>query len=103
MRRLALWAVVLSLSACSGKTLHVESDTTWSGTVDHFGPVSGRGNAQYDIGGVTGQICWQIAKTTSAGLLRVYSDDDTWFGLGSEVDGDSSTIAPGGAVEGCSQ
>lgn len=103
MRPLLLWGVVVALSACSGKTLHVESDTSWSGTVDQFGAVQGSGNAQYDLGDTHGQVCWTIGKVTTAGILRVYADDDTWFGLGSEVDGESSTTAPSGAVEGCSQ
>jgi hypothetical protein len=103
MRRLAPWAVVLSLTACSGKTLHVESDTSWAGVVDQFGVIEGHGNAQYDLGSTHGRVCWQIVKTTTTGTLRVYADDDTWFGLGSEVDGESSTTAPAGGVEGCSQ
>lgn len=103
MPRPALWVMLGLLTACSGKTLHIESDTSWAGAIDKFGPVAGHGNEQFDIGGEKGQLCWHIAKTTSAGILRVYSDDDTWFGLGSEVDGDSTTTAPSGAVEGCSQ
>ncbi|MGH7497481.1 MAG: hypothetical protein ACREL3_01360 [Gemmatimonadales bacterium] len=103
MRSLLLWSAVIVLSACSGKTLHVESDTSWAGAVDQFGAVQGSGNAQYDLGDTHGLICWKIAKATSAGVLRVYSDDDTWFGLGSEIDGEASTTAPSGEVEGCSQ
>ena len=97
------------LSACSGKTLHVESDTSWSGSVDQFGSVEGHGNAQYDLGATHGQVCWKIDKATTAGVLRAYADDDTWFGMhvnlgmGSEIDGESSTTAPSGSVEGCSQ
>jgi hypothetical protein len=103
MARPALWVMLGMLTACSGKTLHVESDTSWAGTIDHFGTIDGHGNAQYDVGGVTGRICWSISKTTSAGILRAYTDDDTWFGLGSEVDGEATTTAPGGVVAGCSQ
>ena len=103
MPRAVLMIFGLVLIGCSGKTLHVESDTSWAGTIDRFGTVDGHGNAQYDIGGLTGQVCWQIGKTTSVGTLRAYSDDDTWFGLGSEVDGDATTTAPAGVVQGCSQ
>lgn len=103
MRPLLYVGVALVLSACSGKTLHVESDTSWSGSVDQFGPIQGHGNAQYDLGDSHGRVCWKIDKATSVGVLRAYADDDTWFGLGSEIDGEASTTAPSGSVEGCSQ
>lgn len=103
MPRAVLLIFALALVGCSDKTLHVESDTSWAGTIDRFGTVDGHGNSQYDLGGVAGQVCWQIAKTTSAGTLRAYSDDATWFGLGTEVDGDATTTAPAGGVQGCSQ
>jgi hypothetical protein len=94
--------VVLLLCACDGKTLIVESDTSWAGTIGAT-DVSDQGNAQFDISGSTGQVCWTLAKTTSQGTLRAYAKDDTWFGLGSEIDGESTTIAPNGTVTGCAQ
>ena len=103
MPRAVLLIGAFVLIGCTDKTLHVESDTSWAGTIDQFGPVDGHGNAQYDIGGVTGEVCWKIAKTTTAGTLRAYADDKTWFGLGSEVDGEATTTAPAGEVQGCSQ
>ncbi len=90
------------LAACSSKTLIVESDTAWTGSVDQFGAVEGRGNAQYDLGNTNGEVCWNFQKTTSLGTLRVYSDDKTFFGLGSETDGEQTTNAPSGTVHGCS-
>jgi hypothetical protein len=103
MKHPLLWLGVVLLAGCSGKTLHIESNTTWVGNIEQFGDIAGRGNAAYDLGGTYGLICWKINKTTSLGLLRVFSDDKTWFGLGSEVDGDQTTTAPNGEVTGCSQ
>ena len=42
-------------------------------------------------------------KQSDGGTLRVYADDDTWFGLGSQIDGEQTTQAPHGAVRGCAQ
>lgn len=92
----------LLLTACAGKTLKVESDTAWVGTIDQFGAVQGRGNADYDLGKTSGEVCWTFQKVTSLGTLRVYSDDQTWFGLGSEIDGEMTTRDPSGTVQGCS-
>ena len=103
MPRAVLLIGAFVLIGCTDKTLHVESDTSWAGTIDRFGGVAGQGNAQYDLGGVAGQVCWKIAKTTTAGTLRAYADDKTWFGLGTEVDGEATTTAPAGEVQGCSQ
>jgi hypothetical protein len=103
MKRALLWLGVVLVAGCSGKTLHVESNTAWAGTVDSFGNIAGQGNAAFDLGGTYGTVCWTIGKTTSIGVLRAYSDDDTWFGLGSEVDGDQTTTVANGQVKGCSQ
>ena len=90
------------LSACSGKTLHVESDTSWSGSVDQFGPVEGHGNARYDLGDTHGQVCWKIDKAIDGRRPARHADDDTWFGLGSEIDGIFYDRADSARVEGCS-
>ncbi len=98
-----LWLGLLLLSACGGKTLVVESDTSWTGHVDHLGTVAGRGDREFGLGEFRGEVCWTLAKTTSLGTLRAYARDDTWFGLGSQVDGDASTTAANGQVAGCAQ
>lgn len=94
---------MLLLCGCSGKTLVVESDTSWSGEIDRVGSVAGRGDGEFDLGGLHGEVCWTLAKTTSLGTLRAYARDDTWFGLGSETDGEAVTTAPNGRVQGCAQ
>lgn len=94
---------VALLCGCSGKTLVIESDTSWSGTIERVGEIAGRGGREVGLSGLNGEVCWSIAKTTSLGTLRAYSRDETWFGLGTEVDGDAVTTAPSGRVEGCSQ
>ena len=111
MPRAVLLIGAFVLIGCTDKTLHVESDTSWAGTlgvvwptVDVPATIHGHGNAQYTLGGLgAGEVCWKIAKTTSAGTLRAYADDKTWFGLGSEVDGEATTTAPAGEVTGCTQ
>jgi hypothetical protein len=95
-------ALLVLLTACGGTTLVVESDTSWAGTVDGFGPISGRLKAEYDLGDASGK-CWTISKTTEAGTLRVYSKTSEWFGLGNQVSGESTTTDPMGTVTGCVQ
>ncbi len=89
-------------SGCGASRLRVESDTTWEGSIDQVGDVAGRANQQFDLSNTTGQVCWTFHKRTSLGTLRVYVDDQTWFGLGAKVDGDMTTTEPGGTVQGCS-
>jgi len=98
-----VWIGVLLLCGCSGKTLVVESNTSWSGEIDRVGTVAGRGGKEFGLSGLRGEVCWVITKSTSLGTLRAYARDDTWFGLGSEVDGEAVTTAPNGRVEGCAQ
>ena len=93
----------LLLCGCSGKTLVVESDTSWAGTIDRFGNVAGTGGREIGLGGVHGEVCWTLIKRTSIGTLRAYARDDTWFGLGSQVDGEAVTTAANGQVQGCAQ
>lgn len=97
------WLGVLLLCGCSGKTLVVESDTSWAGTIDRVGTVAGRGGKEFGLGGLQGEVCWTLAKSTALGTLRAYAKDDTWFGLGSQVDGDAVTTAANGQVTGCAQ
>ena len=97
MRWLVLSAVLLC--AC-GKELVIESDTSWQGSIDEYGDVSGRGDQRFDL--PAGQnICWSVTKLTSLGTLRAYAEGDSWFGLGTDVDQDAVTTAPNGHVEGC--
>ncbi len=93
-------AAAVLLGACDDKDLVIESNTTWTGKVDKVGTLSGRGSARYKLD-VPGQICWEFTKTSTYGILRVYAEDKTWFGLGTQVDSDDNTTAPNGKVIGC--
>jgi hypothetical protein len=103
MTRLIAWvAAAALLSACGKKELVIESNTTWSGTIERIGTVTGRYSTRYELD-VKDQVCYTFTKTSSYGVLRVYTIDDTWLGLGSEVDGDDFTTEPNGQVQGCTQ
>lgn len=93
-------ALALILAACGGKTLVVDSDTSWQGTADGLGQVAGRGEGRMELPDLD-EICWTLAKTTDAGTLRAYAETSTWFGLGSDVSGEATTTAPAGSVSGC--
>lgn len=92
---------LLLLTACGGKTLVIESDTSWALTLDSYGTVTSRGNATYDV--KVYPACWTVTKTDSLGTLRAYVETSTWMGLGNEVDGLATTSEPGGVVSGCTQ
>jgi hypothetical protein len=94
--------VVLTLMGCGGTTLVVDSDTAWAGSVDAYGSISGRGNANYDLGDAA-RSCWAVGKTTDAGTLRVYAKTSEWFGIGDVITGESTTSAPRGTVTGCAR
>lgn len=98
------WALSLLVlvTACGGTTLVVESDTSWSGSVDGYGAISGRLKAEYDLGDAADK-CWTVSKATEAGTLRVYARTSEWFGLGDEVSGEATTNQPMGTVTGCVQ
>ena len=98
-----LLPAVLLLCACDKTTLVVESDTSWAGEVDGLGQVADRGTARFELPNAKQELCWSIQKTSSAGTLRAYAEDDTWFGLGSQVDGEATTTAPNGSVQGCAR
>jgi len=93
-------AVLVLATGCGGTTLVVESDTSWAGSVDGYGAISGRLKAEYDLGDAAGR-CWTVAKTTEAGTLKAYSKTSEWFGLGDEVNGESATTEPMGTITGC--
>jgi len=98
----ALLCVLVS-SACSLETeLVVESDTAWSGNIAQQ-PVSGRGNATFDITQGDGtEVCWLITKSTDAGTLRAYTKEESATG-GTEIHNVQVTTAAGGSVEGCTE
>lgn len=100
---LLLPLLVLGLAGCDEKVLIIESNTAWQGDVTYVGGVSGQGGASIDLSDVPSDVCWTLRKTTSAGTLRAYLKDDTWFGLGKEVDGDQTTTAPNGEIGGCNE
>ena len=95
-------AVLALVMGCGGVTLVVDSDTSWAGTVDGYGAISGHLRTEYDLGDA-GSSCWTVSKLTEAGTLRVYSDRSEWFGIGNEVSGESTTTQPMGTVTGCVQ
>ena len=100
---LAVPLAVLFLTGCDEKFLVIESNTSWEGEVIPGGSISGEGNAEVDLTDQPSDVCWTLRKTTSAGVLRAYLRDETWFGLGEEFDGDQTTSAPGGEIGGCNQ
>lgn len=94
---------VTLLTSCGGQTLHIESDTSWSGTLGGI-PISGQGSTQMELparNGGRGTICWTIRKDSEAGTLRAHVEQDTFFGLGSVVEGEMTTTAAFGVVSGC--
>lgn len=98
-------AGALLLAACGPEVLHIESDTTWEGMVVSD-PVSGRGTRDITLPSKSqhpAPICWDVAKTTEAGTLRVWIENPTWFGLGNDIRSDETTTEAFGAVEGCAQ
>jgi|SRR5687768_3234744 len=94
---------VTLLTSCGGRTLRIESDTSWTGTVGGI-PVSGHGSLDMELparNGGRGAVCWDIRKTSEAGTLRAHVEQSTFFGLGSVVEGEMTTTAPFGVVAGC--
>ncbi|MGE5091823.1 MAG: hypothetical protein ACM3OH_06590 [Bacillota bacterium] len=89
------------IAGCGGRVIHIESDTSWSGTIDGIGAVSGRGSTTFALDAVSSPVCWTITKLTAAGTLRVYSEASTWFGLGEDIEAEQTTTEPNGDVTGC--
>jgi hypothetical protein len=96
-------AAALALAGCDGKTLVIESDTEWAGTINYIGGVGGTGNASIDLDAVPTDVCWTVQKLTEFGFLRAYLADENWFGLSEETDGDQTTTDPQGEVSGCNE
>lgn len=97
-------AAVLLLSSCGGEILHIESDTSWTGSFAGS-PIEGRGYRDIAFPGVrvSDELCWTIRKTTDAGTLRVWVEKSTWFGLGNDIRADETTTQPQGLVSGCAR
>ncbi|MGH7585474.1 MAG: hypothetical protein ACREMH_04440 [Gemmatimonadales bacterium] len=93
--------VSLGLLGCGDKTLFVESNAPWEGTVDGVGAVTGESNGDFDVSEVDGEVCWTLRKTTMAGVLRAYVEDEGAFGLGTNIEGLETTNEPYGEVTGC--
>ena len=51
MRISALLPIVstLVIAGCGGRVIHIESDTSWSGTIDGIGAISGRGSKTFAL------------------------------------------------------
>jgi hypothetical protein len=100
-RSMAVCALLL-LAGCGGTDLTVESDTSWGGTIDGIGTLEESGSKSYSLSTGRQRVCWSLSKRTEAGVLRVYTEQSTWFGLGNNVDFDVSTSALGTTISGCS-
>jgi hypothetical protein len=101
-RWLPCYAAAL-LAGCGGTDLTIESDTTWRGTIDGEGEVAETGTKTFGLR--TGQqvVCWSLTKATEAGVMRVYTEKSTWFGLGNDVDFDMTTTADTLTISGCAK
>ncbi len=95
-------AVVL-LAGCTSKTLEIESNTSWSGSVGAAASshtIQRSGNYSFDI--LTGDTyCWVLQKDTRPGSLRVYAKVHSITGVDRE--GDATTTAEFGVVSGCTR
>jgi len=101
MRRVAQGiGLAVLLTGCADRTLVVESDTSWAGSVDKVGQVSGQGGTRIELEPSAGHQCWDLHKTTSAGTLRAYVRDKSNF-TGTDTEGDMTTTAPDGHATGC--
>src|SRR4051812_7026771 len=102
MRRLIV-ALALGSAACQSRTLEIESNTQWSGSIGGNGSetIQGSGNRSIDIGTEGGSYCWAIQKQTRTGSLRVYVKAHTITGTDNQ--GDASTSADFGVVSGCAE
>lgn len=98
-RSFAAITAAVVLVGCGERSLRVESDTRWSGTMEGTGGrvFEGHGNASFPIRG--GKVCWRFAKETEEGALRVYAKYPSR--LGNDRIGDATTSAPYGVVSGC--
>lgn len=102
-RGVSLLVLSAAIGGCDSKELVIQANTSWQGTVTGIGAVAGSGNDVIDLTDAPSDVCWELRKTTSAGILRAYLRDETWFGLGTEYDGDQSTSEPGGEIGGCNR
>lgn len=105
LRLLAVPLLAAWLAGCDTKELIVESNTAWRATFANsdIQPIQGSGNSVIDLADAPSNVCWEVQKLTSAGTLRAYLRDETWFGIGVEYDGDQTTTEPGGIVGGCNR
>ncbi len=101
LRWLAPVVASVFLASCGDTVVRIESDTTWTGTIEGS-PVSGRGDATYTMSATgAGGGCVTIRKTTEAGTLRVIIEQGTWFDLGNDIQFEATTTEPMGTVSGC--
>jgi hypothetical protein len=67
----------LSLAGCRHDQIHIESNTTWEGSVNNQINFSGRGDATYEMHGKLG--CVLIQKSLPDSLyLRMRINDRPW-------------------------
>jgi hypothetical protein len=89
----------LLLTSCNDLVARIESDTSWTATVEG-NVVTGRGNEQFTLNGRNNR-CVTVQKTTEAGTVRLIIEQGTFFGLGSMVDFEGTTTTAFGSVSGC--
>lgn len=78
--------------------VRIESDTEWEGYVGNTW-VSGFGNRNYPV---WERVCWDIQKTRSQGLLRVFVTYREYYSGGNyPIWEDRATTSAYGIVRGC--
>lgn len=104
MRNIARCITLVALCGCVGdsnRTLIIESNTTWSGSLGagtSSTTIQRSGNYTLNIGsGMT--YCWVLQKETQQGSLRAYVT--TGSITSSERQGDQTTTASFGVISGC--
>jgi hypothetical protein len=94
----AVLLVPFILAACADGEVHVESDTSWEGTVEGIGAVEGTGDRIFEVT-VGDDTCWRLTKTGPNGVLRAYGRTKSLFGT--DITDDATTTRAGGTVAGC--
>ncbi len=79
-RRIALLLACVALAAAAGcskrHTIHIESNTCWSGSVNGDQNINDCGNATYKVIGTL--RCVRVKVNTTTGFVRVQIDDHPW-------------------------
>ena len=68
-------AVLAFAMGCGGTTLVVDSDTSWAGSVDGYGAISGRLRAEYDLGDGGGSVLDGLEDHGGGNAASVLEDE----------------------------